>query len=112
MLGARIAQGREAEVFAWNGDAAVVKLYRAGFGGHAAEATALASLSGTGLAPRLLDTVTVDGRVGLILQRLDGVDMLTLLPRHPGRLPGLARGLAHAALRVHRVQAPSGLPDM
>src|SRR5215469_3202623 len=112
MLGPRIAQGRQAEVYAWDGDRAVLKLYRAGLEMEAAEAAALTRLDGTGIAPRLLDTVTVDGRVGLVLQRLDGVDMLTLLQRRPWRLPSLARMLAHAALRVHRVQAPTDLPDL
>jgi hypothetical protein len=112
MLGALIAHGRQAEVYAWDGGDAVVKLYRAGFDGHAAEAAALARLDGTGIAPRLLDTVTIDGRVGLVLQRVDGVDMLTLLQRQPWRLLGLARTLAHAAQRIHRLQAPADLPDL
>jgi hypothetical protein len=112
MLGALIAHGRQAEVYAWDGGDAVVKLYRAGFDGHAAEAAALARLDGTGIAPRLLDMVTIDGRVGLVLQRVDGVDMLTLLQRQPWRLLGLARTLAHAAQRIHRVQARADLPDL
>lgn len=113
MLGAKIAEGREAEVYAWDaGDPAVVKLYRPGFGGHAAEAAALARLEDTGLAPRLVDTVHLDGREGLVLQRLEGLDMLTLLGQQPWQLPGLARTLAHAALRIHRVPAPPELPDL
>jgi Ser/Thr protein kinase RdoA (MazF antagonist) len=112
MLGPRIAQGRQAEVYAWDGGRAVLKLYQKGLEMQVAEAAALANLDGTGIAPRLLDTVTVDGRAGLVLQRVDGVDMLTLLQRRPWRLPGLARMLAHAALRVHAVQAPSDLPDL
>ena len=112
MLGPRIAQGRQAEVYAWHGGRALVKLYRYGIGGHVAEAAALARLDGTRLAPRLLDTVTIDGRVGLVLQRLDGVDMLTLLQRRPWRMLSMARMLAHAALRIHRVQAPTELPDL
>ena len=112
MVGSRIAHGRQAEVYAWDGDRAVLKLYREGLDMQAAEAAALAGLDGTGIAPRLLDTVTVDGRMGLVMQRLDGVDMLILLQRRPWRLPSLARMLAHAALRVHRVQAPSDLPDL
>src|SRR5689334_1819136 len=112
MVGSRIAQGRQADVYTWDGDRAVLKLYREGLDMQAAEAAALTRLNGTGIAPRLLDTVTIDGRVGLVLQRLDGLDMLTLLQRQPWRLPSLARMLAHAALRVHRVQAPSDLPDL
>ena len=41
-----LGAGREAEVYAW-GDGAVLKLYRPGFGGHGAEATALRALDGT-----------------------------------------------------------------
>jgi hypothetical protein len=46
MIGARIGAGREADVHTW-GDDSVVKLYRPGFGGHRAEARALATLDVT-----------------------------------------------------------------
>jgi Ser/Thr protein kinase RdoA (MazF antagonist) len=112
-LGVKIAEGRQAVVYAWDaGEDAVVKLYRTGFGGYGSEAAALARLRGTGVAPQLVDTVRVDGRDGLVLQRLDGVDMLALLQRRPWRLVGLARMLAQAALRIHRIPAPPGLPDL
>jgi thiamine kinase len=52
MIGLKIAEGREAEVYAWSGDAAaVLKLYRPGYGGHVAEPVALTRLAGGGLAP-------------------------------------------------------------
>jgi hypothetical protein len=82
MIGAKIGAGREADVHAW--DDAVVKLYRPGFGGHRAEARALATLGGHGIAPRLIDVVDCDGRTGLVLERLGGQDMLPLLQRQPG----------------------------
>src|SRR6266545_3090723 len=103
-----LGAGREAEVYAW-GDDAVLKLYRPGFGGHRAEAAALRSLDG--IAPRLLDVVDCDGRTGLVLERFDGPDMLTLLQRQPWRVLGLAGVLATAHLAVHRVAAPVELPD-
>jgi Ser/Thr protein kinase RdoA (MazF antagonist) len=111
MIGVRLGAGREAEVYAW-GDDAVVKLYRSGFGGHRAEAAALASLDGHGIAPRLIDTVDRDGRTGLVLERLGGSDMLSLLRRRPWRVPGLARVLARAHLAVHEVRAPGDLPGL
>jgi len=107
--GPRLGAGREAEVYAW-GDAAVLKLYRPGFGGHRAEAAALRSLDG--IAPRLLDVVERDGRVGLVLERFDGPDMLTVLRRQPWRVLGLADALATAQLAVHRVAAPADLSDL
>jgi hypothetical protein len=109
MLGARLGAGREADVYAW-GDDAVVKLYRPGFGGHRFEALALADLDGQGIAPKLIDTVCRDGRTGLVLERLDGADMLAVLQQQPWRVLGLARTLAGTHLTVHRVEAPATLP--
>jgi len=111
VIGAKIGAGREADVHAW-GDDAVVKLYRPGFGGHRAEAAALAQLGGQGVAPRLIEVVDCAGRTGLVLERLAGQDMLTLLQRRPWRVLGLARGLAAAHLAIHAVRVPSGLPEL
>lgn len=111
MIGAKIGAGREADVHAW-GDDAVVKLYRPGFGGHRAEAAALATLDGHGVAPKLIDVVDCDGRTGLVLERLGGQDMLALLQRQPWRVLGLARALATAHLAIHAVRIPGGLPDL
>lgn len=110
MLGSKIAHGREADVYAW-GDDEVVKLFRPGFGGHTAEAAALRRLDGTSAAPRLVDTVDIDSRCGLVMQRIEAVDMLAQLQRRPWRLVALARTLARAALRIHQVPAPPGLAD-
>jgi aminoglycoside phosphotransferase (APT) family kinase protein len=106
-----LGAGREADVYAF-GDAAVVKLYRQGFGGHRAESAALASLAGNPVAPRLLDVVERDGRTGLVVERLAGPDMLTLLQRRPWRVLSVARSLAGAHLAVHSVQAPAELADL
>jgi hypothetical protein len=112
MIGLKIAEGREAEVYAWNGDAAaVLKLYRPGYSGHMAESAALTRLGGGGVAPRLIDVLEIDGRHGLLLERLDGLDMLAMLERQPWRLLGYARNLAEAQIRIHGVQAPAELPD-
>jgi hypothetical protein len=109
-LGVRLGAGREADVYASND--AVVKLYRPGFLGHGAEAAALSTLDGHSWAPRLIDIVDHGGRTGLVLERVDGPDMLTLLERNPWRLYGLARELARMQLAVHSVPAPSALPDL
>jgi hypothetical protein len=110
MTGPKLGAGREADVYAW-GDAAVLKLFRPGFGGHRAEAAALRSLDGGGIAPRLLDVVERGGRTGLVLERFDGPDMLTLLRRRPWRMRGLAAALATAHIAVHRLVAPADLPE-
>lgn len=111
MIGSKLGAGREAEVHAY-GDDAVVKLYRPGFGGHRAEAVALANLDGRRVAPKLIDTVNHEGRTGLVIERLDGSDMLTRLGAQPWRVLGLARALAGTHLAVHQVQAPADLPAL
>jgi hypothetical protein len=110
-LGPLIGAGREAEVYAHD-DASVVKLYRQGYGGHVAEAATLRSLEGHDVAPKLLDVMEHDGRVGLVEERLYGPDMLSLLQRRPWRLHGLAHVLAETHRVVHRVPAPMELPDL
>jgi Ser/Thr protein kinase RdoA (MazF antagonist) len=109
--GRKISEGREAEVYEW-GSGAVLKLYRPGFLGYTPERVALASVANDGVAPRVLGLVEADGRQGLVLERLDGTDMLTLLERAPWRLLGLARILAQAQVRINGVHAPAELPDV
>jgi len=50
VIGAKVGEGREAEVYEW-GDDAVVKLYRPGYLGHRAESVTLAKLDGHSVAP-------------------------------------------------------------
>lgn len=110
-IGTKIGDGREAEVYAW-ANGAVVKLYRPGYLGHLAEALVLTQLEGHAVAPRLLSIVDSDGRRGLVLERLSGPDMLTLLQQQPWRVVVLARMLADAHLAIHGVTAPADLPDL
>jgi hypothetical protein len=111
MIGPKLGEGREAEVYAWGTDA-VLKLYRPGFGGHQAESLALASLTGHGVAPLLIEVVEHDGRTGVVLQRVGGTDMLTLLQRKPWQVRQLARILATSHHAIHKTAAPAELPDL
>lgn len=110
-LGARLGAGREAEVYAY-GSATVLKLYRPGFGGHRAEALALTALDGHGVAPKLAGVVDRAGRTGLLIERVGGTDLLTVVQRQPWRVLSIARALAATHLAVHRVRAPAGLADL
>lgn len=109
--GPAIGVGREAEVYGF-GDAAVLKLYRPGFGGHRTEAAALRALDGQGIAPRLVDVVERGGRTGLVVERVPGSDMLAQLQRRPWHVLAAARSLAATQLAVHAVPAPAGLADL
>lgn len=109
-----LAQGREAEVFL-EADGAVLKLQRdPAYGDRVQrEAAALDALQRQGhLAPRVLRTVTVDGRPGLVMERVDGGDLLSLLGRRPLQVfrGGAVMGEVHAAM--HECRAPEDLPDL
>jgi hypothetical protein len=108
--GLKLGEGREAEVYAWGTDA-VLKLYRPGFRGHRTEASVLAA-GLPAFAPRLFDIVELNGRTGLVLERLPGPDLLTLLQQQPWRVRALARALAAAHLAIGRCDAPTELLDL
>lgn len=109
-----LAQGREAEVFL-QADGTVLKLLRDP--AHAwrveAEAAALRSLEADGFpAPAFVRTTTVDGRPGLVTERVDGRNMLDALDRRPLTVfaAGRVMGELHAAM--HDRAAPAELPAL
>lgn len=107
-----INHGRTMDLYAWIGDS-VLKLYVADFpasmvdreivGTRAANAAGIPS-------PRLEDVVTVEGRRGLVLQRLHGRSMLTVLGREPARVAHYAALFAELQARVNSCPAV-GLPS-
>jgi aminoglycoside phosphotransferase (APT) family kinase protein len=110
----KLAEGREAEIFAWN-DGAVLKLFRGAAWQRSAEVQAAAMRAvrdGGGPAPRFDEMVEIDGRPGIVMERIEGADMLTILGRKPWTVfsVGGAMGRTHAAL--HAVAAPTTLPDL
>jgi len=112
--GELLAQGREAEVYL-QPDGSVLKLWRDPDDGHRAEheSAALAALQDSALrvpAPRGI--VTVDGRPGLLLERVEGPDLLTVLGRRPLSVLTAGRALARAHLAMHEAEAPAELPEL
>jgi aminoglycoside phosphotransferase (APT) family kinase protein len=109
-----LAAGREAEVFV-RPDGLLVKLVRSpDFAIRVdREAAALRALAGMGhLAPRLEAVVNLDGRPGLVIERVEGVDLLTLLMRRPWRFLSAATTMAHLHAGLHEVVAPASLPEL
>jgi aminoglycoside phosphotransferase (APT) family kinase protein len=106
-----IGQGREAEIFEWDGGT-VLRLRRASGGAERIqrEASALRAAAAGGVdVPRVYGTITVDGRGGLIMDRIDGRDLITLMGRRPWTVSRAARIVGTAQARMHEVVAPSGL---
>jgi aminoglycoside phosphotransferase (APT) family kinase protein len=110
-LGAPLAQGRTAEVFAWD-DGYVLKLFRSGWGAesaaHEAEVTRVVNDSGAP-APRVGELAEVAGRFGVVYERVEGPSLLRMLLAQPARLPVVARLLAETHAGIHQHTAP-GLP--
>ncbi len=110
-LGKKIGEGAYSDVHDW-APGQVVKLFKAGFERRhswwEARMTRAAFAAGAP-APEVFDEVTVEGRFGVVLQRLDGPTLVQL-----GRSGGMTREqtgaiLAAIALSVHRMAAP---PDV
>jgi aminoglycoside phosphotransferase (APT) family kinase protein len=110
----RIGQGREAEIFDC-GDRRALKLLRAP-GPNSGLTREIAALDAAGSAgvpvPRTYEMVEIDGRSGLVMDRLDGPDLLTMIGRKPWLVfySGRITGELHA--RINATSAPVSLPTV
>jgi aminoglycoside phosphotransferase (APT) family kinase protein len=105
-LGPRLGVGRTAEVFALGGDR-VVKLYYPDFAVSIAESEArTAELLGTaGLpVPGFFGFVRIDGRPGLVYERLNGGTMSEAMRRQPHKLPLFTRQFAALHRQLHQCE--------
>jgi tRNA A-37 threonylcarbamoyl transferase component Bud32 len=110
-LGEKIGEGATADIHVW-APGQVLKLSKLGVrwrsGRHEAQMTRAAYAAGLP-APEVLDEVTVEGRFGMVLRRLDGPTLLQLsrtgamTPRRTGAI------LATLCLSVHKTSAPPGV---
>jgi Ser/Thr protein kinase RdoA (MazF antagonist) len=108
-----LAEGRTAEVFAC-GDGRVLKLDRPDWNGLSAfEAMVLTDLAEVGLpVARAHGTATVDGRSGVILDRIDGPSLLQVVTAAaPGEIDGLAARFVALQLQCNETVV-AGLPDL
>jgi len=103
-LGPLIAQGRTAEIYAW-GDDQALKLFRAGLPAAWAEREAQVgrAIWQAGLAAPAIfgDSIVVDGRPGIIYERISGVSMLQRLRSQPWQSLELARQFAAIHAQMH-----------
>jgi len=110
----RIGGGREAEVFALD-DGRVLRLARdpGRAGAIDREITALAAARRAGApVPAVYERVTVQGRPGAVLDRLDAEDLMVRLGRRPWSVWSVGRTLGQIHARLHSVAAPRELPPL
>lgn len=114
-LGEPIAVGRTSEILAApDRPDRVIKLFLPGTPQEdvTAEVRGTAVAATASLTPVAChDTVTVDDRIGLVLDRLDGESLTRIVERNPLRLHSSARTLARLQARMHEVAAPE-LPEV
>ncbi len=104
-----IAVGRTAEVFAW-GDGRVVKLIRPDFPQSLAdqEWTYASTAWSLGISvPRPFELIEVDGRRGVVFERIDAPSMAYLMAKYPQRVTQYGRLLAQVQARLHTLHVPT-----
>lgn len=107
-----IASGRTAEIYPWP-DGRVLKLIRPGFPPILADQEqrgARIAYQAFGCAPQPGELVEVDGRRGVVLERISGPNMLEEVERHLYRIFQYAHQLGQLHARMHAVQV-SDLPS-
>ncbi len=105
--GPLIGAGRAADVYAIGGDR-VLRRYRTPFSVEP-EAVLMRHLDQAGFpVPKVYDADGSD----LVLERLDGRDMLADLARRPWLARRHARTLADMHNRLHQITAPAGWPEV
>jgi aminoglycoside phosphotransferase (APT) family kinase protein len=112
-VGLLIASGRTADVFAW-GEGQVLKLYHNWFGLEDIrfEQRTARAIQASGLpVPAVGEIIQVNGRNGLIYQRVGGIPMWEVLARQPWRMIDFARRSAELHATLHLTIAPTDLPD-
>ena len=107
-LGKLIAQGRTADIHAWQDDQTVVKLYHDWFQVDPIRSELYRAQQVQELdfpIPKVGEMVEVNGRHGLTYQRISGQNMLTALQQDPALISTLAPLLADLHHRLHSLPA-------
>jgi uncharacterized protein (TIGR02172 family) len=112
-LGIPQAVGRTAEIFPWN-HGEVLKLFFNWYAIEAIEYEAMIArvVHASGLpVPAAGEIIQVNGRTGLIYQRVDGVVMAKMLGREPWRLKYYADKMAELHAQMHSTSLQVDLPE-
>jgi uncharacterized protein (TIGR02172 family) len=112
-LGQPIALGRTAEIYAWHNDQ-VLKLFYDWFGLENVETERRISQSvhASGLpTPEVGEIISMDGRYGLLYERVDGISMWKMLQHKPWNALRYCRRMAELQVAVHNSVIPTSVPS-
>lgn len=110
--GEMIGRGRTAEIFSW-GSERVLKLFLKDypFTGVEKEARITQAAHNANLpVPAVDEIVEVDGRQGIVFERIDGPILSAAMLSRPWKFPQLARLMADLRMTIHSCELP-GLPS-
>ena len=109
-LGPKIGIGRTAEVFGVD-DSRVLKLFHKDIDQkefqNELSFARLAAASGLPTA-EVHESVTIEGRIGIVFSRITGESLLTRISRRPLEVPILARKFAQLHCQIHSAEITSG----
>ena len=106
----KLGEGYEAEIFAWE-DGLALRLFREGRD-RSVEPERIgipAALAGGIAAPRTGEAVSMAGREGTVMERIDGENLLDLVGRKPLLMPREAWATGRMHARLHAIAAPAEL---
>lgn len=108
------AQGRTADVYVWD-DTHVLKLFHNWFELENIEyesRIARAVLTRGMKSPAVQELVQVEGRNGLIYERIEGISMLRMFQRKPWKVQTYARILAQLHAQIHERIFDADVPNL
>ena len=110
----KISEGRDAEMFAW-GEGTILRLLRDPGAQRQAqwEAAAMKAAGDRGVrVPVVHGLTTVRGRPGLVMERIAGPDLLTLVGRRPWMVFWIGRVSGEMQARLHAAKASTRMPAL
>jgi aminoglycoside phosphotransferase (APT) family kinase protein len=108
-----LARGFTSDIYAW-GKGRVLKLFFAGLPREKAEREfrVTRAVHAAGLpAPAAFEVVDIDGRPGIVLERVEGISLFRQVQARPWTLFRAVRMLADLQAEIHRCEAPLELPS-
>ena len=110
----KVGEGLEAEMFAW-GDGRILRLLRNPENARSMQwedAAARAALAGGIRVPRIFEMLAVNGRPGLVVERISGKDLLAEIAAKPWRVWAIGGACGRLHARLNAVAAGPALPEL